>query len=321
MLENRREIMRIILICIAVASALLQAQTWRPPADSERCPSKWGAGDERGSGNLMTPAAALKAARLIKTGEVIEMGQVLDAATMPFFGDRQLTILTKRTNVLPQSNRRISNEEMVITELGQIGTQLDGFAHQGIAGSFYNCFTQDQIATRSGFKKLGVENVGTLFTRGVMLDIARLKGVDILPQSYEITPQDLQDAMQKQGVKLEPGDAVIIHTGWGKLWGKENARYLKTCPGVGIAAIEWLAKQDPMIIGSDNWSVEVNPSPDPQISSPVHQIALAVYGIHLLESMKLDEMAAKGVSEFAFMMQPIKLKGATGASVAPVAVR
>jgi kynurenine formamidase len=304
-----------------ILNGLTHAQSWRPPAESERCPSKWGAGDERGSGNLMKPETVLKAAQLIKIGEVIELGQVLDPSVMPFFGGRQLSILTKRTNVLPQSNKRISNEEMVIAEMGQIGTQLDAFSHQGIGNGFYNCFTQDQIATRTGFTKLGVENVGTLMTRGVLIDVAALKGVEILPDTYEITAKDLQDALKRQNLALQPGDAVIINTGWGKLWGKDNARYLKTDPGIGVGAAEWLVKQNPMLVGSDNWSVEVNPNPDPQISSPVHQIMLAVNGVHILESLKLDELIAKRVNEFAFIMQPLKLKGATGSTVAPVAIR
>ena len=188
-------------------------QTWSPPAESQRCPSKWGAADERGAANLMKPELVLKASKLIRTGEVIELGQVLDPATMPFFPGRQLSILTKRTNVLPQSNRRISNEEMVIAEIGQIGTQFDGFSHQGIDNSFYNCFKQDQIATRNGFTRLGIENVGAIMTRGVMIDVAALKGVEMLPDGYEISTQDLQDALKRQNLTLQAGDAVIVHTG------------------------------------------------------------------------------------------------------------
>src|SRR5439155_11436703 len=140
------------------------------------------------------------------------------------------------------------------------------------------------------------------------------------PDAYEITPADLQQALQRQNLTLQPGYAVIIHTGWGKLWGKDNVRYMKTDPGIGVAAAEWLAKQNPMLIGSDNWSVEVNPNPDPKISSPVHQILLAVNGIHILESLKLDELVAKRVNEFALIMEPLKLKGATGSTVAPIAI-
>ena len=305
---------------LLLVAGVATGQSWVPPAESQRCPSKWGAGDERGSGNLMQPDQVLKAAKLIRIGEVIELGQILDPAAMPFFPGRQLSILTKRTNVLPQSNRRISNEEMVIGELGQVGTQFDGFSHQGIGNAFYNCFTQDQIATRNGFTKLGIENVGAMMTRGVLIDLAALKGVEMLPDSYEITVQDLQNALRRQNLTLQAGDAVIVNTGWGKLWGKDNTRYMKTDPGIGVGAAEWLAKQNPMLIGSDNWSVEVNPNPDPKISSPVHQILLAVNGIHMLESLKLDELALKRVNEFAFILQPMKLKGATGSTVAPIAV-
>src|SRR6058998_4112767 len=240
---------------------------------------------------------------------------------MPISSTRRFDMHVKRTFMNPQSNRRGSNEEVVLSEIGQVGTQFDGFAHQTIGGSLYNCFKQDEITTRSGFTKLGVENVGALVTRGVLIDVAGLKGVDMLPDAYEITPADLQQALQRQNLTLQPGDAVIIHTGWGKLWGKDNARYMKGCPGIGVAAAEWLAKQNPMLIGSDNWSVEVNPNPDPKISSPVHQILLAVNGIHILESLKLDELAAKRVNEFVLILEPLKLKGATGSTVAPIAIR
>jgi kynurenine formamidase len=114
---------------------------------------------------------------------------------------------------------------------------------------------------------------------------------------------------------------VIIHTGWGKLWGTDNARYVRTCPGIGVTAAVWLARQDPMLVGADNWPVEVAPNPDPEISLPVHQIMLVVNGIHILENLKLDEIVAKRAYEFAFVMQPLKIRGGTGSTVAPIAIR
>ena len=317
--------MKALVIGVALAIGLgavgaAQAQSWKPPADSQRCPSKWGAGDQRGSGNHMKPESVLKAAKLIKTGEVFEIGHVL-AADMPISGTRRFDVHTKRTFMNPQSNRRGSNEELVVSEIGQVGTQFDTFPHQTIGDSLYNCFKVDEIQTRTGFTKLGVENVGALMTRGVLIDVAALKGVDMLPDTYEITVQDLQQALQRQNLTLQPGDAVLINTGWGKLWAKDNARYMKGCPGIGVAAAEWLAKQDPMLVGADNGPVEVSPNPDPQISLPVHQIMLVVNGIHLLENLKLGDLAAKRAYEFAFVMQPLKLKGATGSTVAPIAIR
>lgn len=317
--------MRVIIISSVAAalvfgSATLHAQTWQPPADNQRCPSKWGAGDQRGSGNHMKPETVLRAARLIRTGEVFELGHVL-SQSMPFSGTRRFDVHTKRTLMNPQPNRRGSNEEIVISEIGQVGTQFDGFSHQTIGNSLYNCYQVDETATRTGFTKLGIENVGALMTRGVLIDVAALKGVDILSDSYEITVQDLQQALQRQNLTLQPGDAAIIHTGWGGLWGRDNARYVKTNPGIGIDAAQWLARQDPMLVGSDNWSVEVAPNPDPQLSLPIHQIMLVVNGIHLLENLKLDELAAKRAYEFALVLQPLKIQGGTGSTVAPVAIR
>jgi kynurenine formamidase len=311
----------VFIFALACISAnRLEAQTWTPPTDAERCPCKWGATDERGSANHMKPETVLRATKLIRTGTVIELGQVL-SSTMPFFGTRSFIVQTKRTFMNPQTNTRGSNEEYITGELGQVGTQFDGFAHQTIGGSMYNCFKLDDVATRNGFSKLGIEKVGTIFTRGVLIDVAGLKGVEMLPDGYEITVSDIEQALaRRQKLNLQPGDAVLIHTGYGKLWNKENARYAKGNPGIGVAAANWLAKKDPMLVGGDNGSIEVNPNPDPKVSLPIHQIMLVVNGIHLLENMKLDELAAKGIQEFALIVQPLKILGGTGSTVAPVAV-
>src|ERR1700752_5024788 len=123
-------------IAVTAFSALLlggvanaQAPSWTVPAESERCPSKWGAGDERGSGNHMKPQSVLNAVKLIKTGEVIALAHVL-GPQMAFFGTRRFDMHVKRTFMNTGSNERGSNEEMVLSEIGQVGTQFDGFAHQ-----------------------------------------------------------------------------------------------------------------------------------------------------------------------------------------------
>jgi kynurenine formamidase len=296
------------------------AQSWTPPSAEQRCPSKWGAADERGSANHMNRANVLRAMRLVKTGEVIELGHVLNAA-MPLLPTRHFDVREKRTTLSRSSNPAISNEEVVLTELGQVGTEIDGFAHHTIADEVYNCVKIDEIATRSGFTKLGIDKVGGLVTRGVLIDVAALKGVETLPDSYEISAEDLQQALRRQRINLRPGDAVLINTGWGRLWGKENARFLKTCPGIGVKAAEWLAREDPMLVGSDNWPVEVFPNPDRRILLPVHQLMLVANGIYLLENAKLDELAAKRVYEFALIVEPLKIGGGTGSTVAPIAIR
>ena len=309
-----------VLAALLGVSAAASAQGWQPPADSQRCPSKWGATDQRGSGNHMKPETVLKAARLIRAGDVFELGRVL-TESMPLPAGRRFEVITKRTRNDPGRNRRGSNEELVVSEIGQVGTQFDTFSHQMIGSSMYNCVTLDQAASRTGFSRLGVEQVGALFTRGVLLDIAALKGVPMLAETYEITAKDLQDALAAQKVTLQPGDAVLIHTGWGTLWAKDNARYQRTSPGIGTAAAEWLARQDPMLVGADNTAVEISPNPDKDLAGPVHQIMLVVNGIHLLENLRLDELAVRRVHEFALILEPLKIQGGTGSSVAPIAVR
>jgi len=314
-------ILRILgLGLLAMLTATARAQTWLPPAASERCPSPWGADDELGHGNLRSPESILRAARLIRTGEIVELSHVL-SSEIPMSPWRQFTVSTKTTSPYAGANRRGSNEELVIAELGHVGTQFDGFAHQSIGDELYNCFKISETVTRTGFERLGIEKVGAIMTRGILLDIAALKNVDMLPGTYEITVADIEQALAAQDLEIERGDAVVLHTGWGLLFGSDNRKYQVTNPGIGVAAAEWLARQGPILVGADTSPVEVRPNPDPELSLPVHQIMLAVNGIHLLESLKLDELAAKRMHEFALIVEPLKIKGATGSSVAPIAVR
>ena len=309
-----------IMIVLAFVCTSSLAQTWKPPSLEQRCPSQWGAADERGAANLMGPETVLRATKLIKTGKVYELGKELSAA-IPFFGERRFSMQLKRTTPPMATNQQRSNEEIVTTELGQVGTQFDALNHQGIADMLYNCNKIDDVATRNGFTKLGVEKVGGLFTRGVLIDIAALKGVETLPIDYEITVQDLQEALSKQGVSIEKGDAVLIHTGWGLLFGKDNAKFVSGEPGIGAPAAEWLAKQNIMLVGSDNYAIEIFPNPDKQIRLPVHAITLVINGIFLLENLDLTALAKDKAYEFALIVEPLKIKGGTGSTVAPIAVR
>ena len=164
----------LLAVWLGVCGGAANAQSWQPPADSQRCPSKWGADDQRGSGNLMKPETVLRATKLIRTGEVIELGQVL-SASMPFSNGRVFELHTKRTVMNPGTNRRGSNEEIVFSEIGQEGTQFDGFSHQTIGESLYNCNKLDDIQTRSGFKRRKRDSLMTLTIRS--LDFSRSRAV------------------------------------------------------------------------------------------------------------------------------------------------
>ena len=323
--------MRRFIVRAACAGALLAglagapwrtatAQGWMPPHPEQRCPSVWGADDERGAAKLQSAESVLAAARLIRDGKTYELGKVLDG-TIPMSPGRTFALNVQRTSGPNGRNQQGGNEETVFTELGQMGTQFDGLAHQQLGPYLYNCVEAEKVARRGGFTRLGVEKAGSFFARGVLLDIAALKGVDMLPDDYMITVADIEAAMARQNVEVRKGDAVLIRTGWGRLWTVDNARFIKGEPGIGLEAAEFLVKRNVMIVGSDNWAVEVRPYPDRGLFLPVHGYLLNVNGIYLIENLDLEALARDKVNEFAFVVAPLKLRGGTGSSVAPIAVR
>ena len=185
----------------------------------------------------------MNAAKLIKTGEVIELGHVL-GDKMPFFGTRRFDVHTKRTFMNQPSNRRGSNEEIVISEIGQVGTQFDGFAHQTHENSWYNCFKVDENVTRTRLPEARHPQCRRrVHARRAHRRRRRSRASRPCPTPTRSPSQDLEDALKKQNTTLQPGDAILINTGWHKLWAKDNARYVKSCPGIGVKAAEWLDRQ------------------------------------------------------------------------------
>ena len=147
--------------------------------------------------------------RQVRIFAAVEVGSRLWPSTsITESGDEAIETHSPSCATLP------TGEELVITELGQVGTQFDGFAHQSIGNGLYNCYQIDETATRTGFTKLGVEKVGALMTRGVLIDVAAWKGVDMLPDTYEITASDLKESLARQNVTLEPGPRRRHHPHW-----------------------------------------------------------------------------------------------------------
>jgi kynurenine formamidase len=291
------------------------------PVEAQRWyPSKWGAEDQRGAANRMTPAKALEARDLIKQGMVYQLGRVYESG-MPMFGTRHFSLRIPQAFKIPGKNQAIYHDELVSAELGQVGTQFDGLGHLGIGDLFYNGNNRADFAQPEGLTKLGIENVGPLFTRGVLIDVAKLKGKPQLDSGYEITAADLQEALKSQAMEIRSGDVVLIHTGWGALWMKDNARYVGGCPGIGVAAAQFLADKEVIVVGSDNWGVEVSPNPDADLAAPVHQLLIAKNGIYLHENLNTEELARDSVYEFAYVFAPLRLKGATGSPGNPIAIR
>ncbi len=322
-----RRITVVVLLSLTGGGWFLFAQgPAETPIGPRWWPSPWGADDQRGAANLLGPETVLAARDLIRSGKVYQLGRHYEQ-DMPIPGKRHfsLTIPGRPTGGPGGKNRLVHNDELISGELGQVGTQFDGLGHVGVRVGdqdvFYNGFKLSEFGDTYGLKKLGIENVGPIFTRGVLLDIAALKKERSLPAGYAITPDDLKRALKQAGTELRAGDAVLIHTGHGFWWQKDNKKYADGEPGIGLAAAKWLSEQKVVLVGADNWAVEVVPSEDPERPFEAHQWLLVRNGIYLLENLDLSELARDGATEFAFVFAPLRLKGATGSPGNPIAVR
>lgn len=302
------------------------------PAGARWWPSRWGPEDQAGASNHITPQKILDAVQMIRTGRVYEIGRVYESG-MPLFGDRAfaLRIPGSPSGGVLGDNRVVWNDEFLATEIGQVGTQFDGLGHIGVAlggpGNkdeirYYNGFTATDVNGPNGLKKLGIENVKPIFTRGVLFDIAGLKG-RMLNQGEEITVADLTSALQRQNVgvdQLRPGDAAVIRNGWGDLWMKDNAKFNAGEPGIGMPAARWLAERQVCVVGADSWGIEAVPNPNAKLAFPCHQELITRNGIFLHENLDLAGLAADRVYQFAYVMAPLRIKGATGSPGRPLAI-
>lgn len=314
-----------------VGTAQAQPAAGATPVGAAWWPSRWGADDQAGASNWITPEKVLDAARLIRTGKIYEMGRVYESS-MPKFGERAFTLRIPGgpTGGPLGTNRIIWHDEFLATEIGQVGTQFDGLGHIGVAVKgedraemrFYNGMTAADISNAYGLKKLGIEHVKPIFTRGLLLDIAAVKGRN-MTIGEEVTIADIDAAMRRQNLPadaLKPGDAIFFNTGWGSLWNKDNAEFGKGEPGIGLAAGQWCIEKQVCVVGGDSWGVEAVPNPNSNLAFPVHQELITKNGIFIHENLDFSTLVADRVSQFVYVMAPLRIKGGTGSPGRPIAI-
>jgi kynurenine formamidase len=313
-------------LCLVLLLSLTGAVSAQIPRGSQWWPSEWGPDDQRGAANRITPAKVLEAVSMIESGKIYELGRVYEQG-MPLVGSRHLSLTIPGLPTSPASgpNGVVYNDELISGEIGQVGTQFDGLGHIGTERDgdhvFYNGFKLSEFGTSYGLTKLGIENVGVIFTRGVLIDVPRYKGVARLDPTYIITVEDIEGTLAMEGVEIREGDAVLFHTGWGQLWMVDNQAYGASEPGPGITAIKWLVDKKIVMTGADNFAMEALPGENPNFGIEGHQWLMNRNGIYNIENLDLSALAADRVYEFAFIFAPMKLKGATGAPGNPIAVR
>ena len=196
------------------------------------------------------------------------------------------------------------------------GTHIDALAHQAENLTLHGGVHVDEgVQTSVGFKKLGIDTMAPFVGRGVLLDVAGDRRLD---PGYAITAGDLEDAAT---VEVRPGDVVLVRTGYGALWSKPE-EYLRAA-GVSAAGSRWLIDKKARAVGADNMAFDVMglpPDPELKVTLPGHLLLLVRAGIPIIENLNLEELAAANVHEFVFVCLPLKMRGATGSPVRPIAI-
>jgi kynurenine formamidase len=326
----QRELSIVVLVAMLAVSSMVGAQTrekgpwWPHPI--------WGPEDQAGASNWITPAKIVESLSLVKTGRVYEIGQVYRRG-MPLYGTRTFAMFSAGPFGPFGGNSVVANDEFLCAEIGQVGTQFDGLGHVGMRMTmadgvahdvYYNGYTGEEIYSPYGLRKVGVEHAKAIITRGVLVDVAGYKRVDVLEGGYEVTMEDVRGALAKQGVSEESigeGDAVFFRYGWARHWTEPDRFMAESTPGIGVEVARWVVDRHLAMVGSDGAGTEVTPNPDPNLAFPLHQELMMKHGIFNLEALTFEELVEEGVYEFLLVFTPLRIEGATGSPGRPLAIR
>ncbi len=329
-----------VAVCagLSLLSLVLGAEPGLAQADCKQviAPSPFGPDDQTGATNRVTPTVTKAAAAEIQTGVVTPMAYNL-VDGVPLFGTRFTKTILTAVATMPGAEygkNKMSYMEDTYLSQSHVGTHIDGMGHIGVLDCYYNQTPMGKYVTQNYLKRLGLENIKTLATRGVIIDAVKVFQQanklktnaacrnPCLDAGTVISEADLQVGLKMYNVTLREGDAVFINTGWNDLFQQfpaQNAAYNGGEPGISKSAAQWLASQKVVAVGADTWAVEVIPGEDPKIAFPVHKTLLTDNGIHIIENVRTDLIAAaaaqSGRATFFLNMTVPKAVGLTGTFV------
>ena len=292
---------------------------------------RWGDDDELGTLNLIDAAAVARGLAAARTGARFPLAIRLDA------NGPQLGNVPGRTNPLHTMvaiNQTYTgdpadacfNDDTVSMGL-QAGTHWDALGHVGYDGFLYNGFPMSSVSADRRLTRCGIHRVTSVVSRGILLDVARAKGVDVLDLGYPITEADLEAAVELARVRPEPGDVVLVRTGKMQLFkARDLQRYtIGDTPGLTVGTVPWMRRHDVAAVATDNFTLEVYPCEDPTLLFPVHMLQLRDMGLTQGQNWDLEALAAHcaddGAYEFLLVANPEPFTGGAGAPTAPVAIK
>ena len=301
-------------------------------ADPQVGISPWGSKDEIGRLNLMTDASRAAVLAQVSGGRSYDLAveYFIGMPSWQAAGDPTYQMWMTHTphgNQIADPmrlgepiNRHVSYSGSAVSMYAHMGTHIDALNHFGLDGKIWNGFPASEHLGDRGWDVAGVENLPPIIARGVLIDVAAAKGLEMLPDGYRVTRQDLRVSLAKQGISLRKADVVLIRTG--RMRHYDNAQaYMTNPPGLGLDAAKFLAEDSgAMVVGADNLSFEAFPTEVPGNYVPVHTYLLAQQGIPILELVNLEDLAREKVYEFAFIGGGLKFRGADAAPIRPVAL-
>ena len=292
--------------------------------------SPFGSDDQIGMLNLINPASMRAVLSQIDPRKIYDLSTdyFTNMPSWTMTGDLgfqiwmshtpQGTVNDDITGLGKEKNEIVSYSGDSIALYTHTGTHVDTLNHYGYHNKIWNNFNADEHIGRT-WDVAGADKHPPVIARGILLDIPAAQGVDVLPDSYGIGAKDLQDALARQKTEIRFGDVVLVRTGRMTVW-PDQAKYLYDSPGLNREGAEFLARAGAVTIGSDNIGIEHQPAPIGEIWPPVHSYLLAEAGVPMIEVLDLEELAAEGTYEFAFIAACMKIRGATGAPIRPLAI-
>jgi kynurenine formamidase len=312
---------RLFATCAIVVAFSVTAHAQQKPCATA---SKFGPDDQIGNLNYVSPAKTLAASKLVTRGKAYRLGIETNKDT-PAYGTRTFAITVLQPGQAGGATlgpTKTTYNDDIITGWVGVGSQIDGFGHAGIDNLYFNCNKAADFTMPDGLKKLGIENVPAVATRGVLLDMAGYFNTDIVKEGTAFNRAEIEGAMKRQGIKaIERGDVVLFYTGWLKLLGRDNKRFISVNPGLGRDGARYLASLEVAMVGADTSNFEVIPFEKDAGLFEVHQILLPLNGIHILENMNTGEMVKDQVWEFLFTLGPPRITGGVQAIINPIAIK
>ena len=282
------------------------------------------AGDIRPFGAMPVPRVTPELLSVVRTGEVYSLEQIVEQG-IPFWEGHPPLVISPyvRHGDMPElAPASVGNEITTLPMHG--GTHIDALSHIGkwVDGEIelHGGVKVKNVMSSSGYTALGAENFPPIILRGVLLDVAGSHGSEVLPDSYGITGADLKRCEESQGVNISESSAVLIRTGFSKYWRTDNGRFSNKGAGINIDGARYLAERKIALVGTDTEAVEQWPFDPEGPPLPVHTYLIVDNGITHVESLYLDRLSAARAYEFLFIALPLRIRGATGSQIHPIAI-